>query len=127
MKEITEEQYAKLRPFLPIQRGNVRISNITFINALIYVAENGCTWRALPERFGNWYTVYARMRRWAHSGMLDRLFVALQELQLTDAGVECLSIDSASVKAYPAGTGAKKKSGRKASAKSAAVGTRRSK
>ena len=115
MKEITEEQYAKLCHFLPVQRGNVRISNITFINALLYIAENECTWRALPKHFGNWYTVYARMRRWAHSGILDRLFVALQELNLTDAGVECLGIDSASVRAHTDGAGAQKKTGRKAS------------
>ena len=52
MKEITEEQYAKIHPHLPVQRGNVRIPNIVFINALLYIAENGCKWRALPEHFG---------------------------------------------------------------------------
>ena len=38
---------------------------IDFINAALYVLENGCKWRALPERFGKWYTVYARFRRWS--------------------------------------------------------------
>ena len=75
MKQITAKQYARIHPFLPIQRGNVRISNITFINATLYVMENGCKWRALPERFGKWYTVYARFR----SGALERLFAALRE------------------------------------------------
>ena len=49
MKQITAKQYAKIRPLLPVQRGNVRISNIDFINAVLYVLENGCKWRALPE------------------------------------------------------------------------------
>ena len=52
MKQITAKQYAKIHPYLPVQRGNVRIPNIVFINAVLYVLENGCKWRALPERFG---------------------------------------------------------------------------
>ena len=52
MKQITAKQYAKICPFLPVQRGNVRIPNIVFINAVLYFPENGCEWRALPERFG---------------------------------------------------------------------------
>ena len=39
-------------PHLTVQRENVRISNIIFINALIYIAENGCNPRALPMSFG---------------------------------------------------------------------------
>ena len=43
-------------PCLPVQRGNVRISNIAFISALRHVPENCCRWRALPRHFGNWFT-----------------------------------------------------------------------
>ena len=42
MKQITAEQYAKIHPLLPVQRGKVRISNIDFINAVLYFLENGC-------------------------------------------------------------------------------------
>ena len=80
MKRTAAKQYAKIQPYLPVQRGNVRISNITFINAVLYVLENGCKWHALPERFGKWQSVYARFRRWSRSGVLKRLFAALQEL-----------------------------------------------
>ena len=52
IKQITAKQYAKIRLFLPVQRGSVRIPNIAFINAVSYVLENGCKRRALPERFG---------------------------------------------------------------------------
>jgi transposase len=48
MKSITEAQYELLKPYLPVQRGNVRISNLTLINAILYVAENSCKWRTLP-------------------------------------------------------------------------------
>ena len=77
MNEITEKHYALIQPYLPVQRGNVRVSNLMVINAILFVAENGCKWRALPPRFGKWHTVYTRMRRWADAGVLDRLFDAL--------------------------------------------------
>ena len=58
MIEITEKQYALIAPHMPLQCGNVQISNLTIINAILFVAENGCKWRALPPHFGNWHTVY---------------------------------------------------------------------
>ena len=55
--EITEAQYARIAPYLPVQRGNVRLSNRQVLNAILYVAEHGCKWRGLPVRFGNWHTI----------------------------------------------------------------------
>ena len=63
--EITEEQYQRIAPCLPVQRGNVSISNLQMINAILYVAEHGCKRRGLPERCGNWHTIYVRMNRWS--------------------------------------------------------------
>jgi transposase len=109
MKSITEEQYELLKPYLPVQRGNVKISNKALINAVLYVAENSCKWRALPKEFGNWHTIYKRLRRWAEKGVLERLFAALQQHRLIQIKVDCLSLDSTSVKVHPDGTGALKK------------------
>ena len=50
MKQVTASQYAKIHPYLPVQCGNVRISNMTFIKALLYVLENGCMRRARRPR-----------------------------------------------------------------------------
>jgi transposase len=63
--EITEAQYRRIEPILPRQRGNVKLSNLKVLNAILYVAEQGCKWRGLPERFGHWHTIYTRMNRWA--------------------------------------------------------------
>ena len=63
--EITEEQYARIQDSLPVQRGNVKLSNLQLLNAILYVAEHGCKWRGLPKRFGNWHTIYTRMNRWS--------------------------------------------------------------
>ena len=51
--EITEAQYARIAPHLPVQRGNIRLSNLQVLNAILYVAEHGCKWRGLPPRLGN--------------------------------------------------------------------------
>jgi transposase len=72
--EITEEQYARIKDSLPVQRGNVSLTNLQVLNAILFVAEQGCKWRALPKRFGRWHTIYMRMSRWAKNGVLDRVF-----------------------------------------------------
>jgi len=109
--EITEAQYRQIESYLPRQRGNVRISNLQILNAILYVAEHGSKWRGLPKRFGNWHTIYTRMNRWAKAGVLDRVFAALQEQQIIRIRIEALSLDSTIVKVHPDGTGALKKKG----------------
>ena len=107
--EISEEQYKKIEQYLPRQRGNVSINNIRLINALLYITENGCKWRALPKSYGNWHKIYVRMNRWSKSGVLQRIFQALQEENIIQIKVEAVCLDSTSVKVHPNGTGALKK------------------
>ena len=76
--EITEAQYERIKDALPVQRGNVRLNNLQVLNAVLYVAEQGCKWRGLPKRFGRWHTIYMRMNRWSKNGVLDRVFEKLQ-------------------------------------------------
>jgi len=107
--ELTHEQYEQIQDALPIQRGNVSLSNRDVLNAILYVAEHGCKWRGLPKRFGNWHTVYTRMSRWSKAGVLDRVFEQLQRRQLVRIKIEAVSLDSTSIKVHPDGTGALKK------------------
>lgn len=121
--EITEEQYERIKDRLPLQCGNVRLANLQVLNAILYVAEQGCKWRGLPKRFGRWHTIYTRMNRWAKNGVLDRVFEQLQNEQIVRIKIEALSLDSTSVKVHPDGTGALKKTAHKPSANRAADGT----
>ncbi len=114
--EITEAQYQQIEHCLPRQRGNVSLSNLQVLNAFLYVAEQGCKWRGLPKRFGNWHTIYTRMNRWSKSGVLDRVFETLQHAQIVRVKIEAVSLDSTIVKVHPDGTGALKKTVRKPSA-----------
>jgi len=106
--EITEEQYERIKDSLPVQRGNVSLTNLQVLNAILYVTEQGCKWRGLPKRFGRWHTIYTRMNRWAKNGVLDRVFEQLQHEQIVRIKIEALSLDSTSVKVPPDGTGALK-------------------
>jgi transposase len=124
--EITRAQFEQVESCLPRQRGNVSLSNLQVLNAILYVAEHGCKWRGLPKRFGNWHTIYTRMSRWARSGVLDRAFGQLQRAQVVQIKIEAVSLDSTSIKVHPDGTGARKKTVRRLSASPVTVGTPRS-
>ena len=113
--EITEAQYRRLEVCLPRQRGNVSMTNLAVLNAILYVAEHGCKWRGLPKRFGNWHTIYTRMNRWSKSGVLDSVFEKLQREQIVRIRIEAVSLDSTIIKVHPDGTGALKKTDRKLS------------
>jgi len=121
--KITMEQFQRIQPYLPVQRGNVEIENITFVNAILYTVENGCKWRALPEQFGKWNSVYQRCRRWAKSGVLQQLFLGLQKEQIITIKVEILAVDSTSLKVHPNAHGALKKQENSLSGKAEADGT----
>lgn len=107
--------YDIIAPCLPLQRGNVSISNLRVLNAILYVAEHGCKWRGLPPRFGNWHTIYARMNRWAKNGVPVRVFEQLQRRQIVQIKLEAVSLDSTHIKVPPDGTGALEKTARRPS------------
>ena len=114
--ELTQSQYQRIDDSLPRQRGNVSMTNLRLLNALLYMAEHGCKWRGLPRHFGNWHTIYTRMNRWSKAGVLDRIFTRLQQEQILAVRIECVALDSTTVKVHPDGTGALKKADRKPSA-----------
>lgn len=107
--EITPEQFSTIEHCFPRHRGNVSLSNLNVLNAILYVTEHGCKWRGLPKRFGNWHTIYTRMSRWSKAGVLDRVFAQLQQSHLVRIKIEAVSLDSTSIKVHLDGTGARKK------------------
>ena len=123
--QLSREQFGLIEHLLPVQRGNVKLDNLKVLNGILHVAVNGCTWRALPERYGRWHTVYTRMNRWAKAGVLDRVFEELQLLSFLKVKIEVIAMDSTSVKVHPDGTGALKKGALKPSDAVAADSTPR--
>jgi transposase len=122
---LTAQQFEQIADLLSRQRSNVRLDNLQLINVILYVAANGCKWRALPERYGNWHTVYTRMMRWSRSAVLDRVFERLQHCRLMRVRIEAICLDSTIVKVDPDGTGAPQKTAHKPLGAVAAAGAPR--
>ena len=112
--ELTMEQVKRVEKYLPIPRKKPEVEMIDFLNAILYITENGCKWRALPTKFGDWHVIYVRMNRWCKNGTLDRFFEALQEENIIDIRTKYVCIDSTSIKVHPDAAGALKKSGEQA-------------
>ena len=107
--EINVEQYEKIKYLLPVQRGNVTVENVKFINALLYICENGCKWRKLPKEYGKWHPIYKRFNRWVKAGIIDRLFRELHVQGIAEQDVQVRLLDSMVVPVHPDACGALKK------------------
>jgi transposase len=99
---LSDVQWERIELLLPTA-GPRRSDRRRFIDAVLWVARTGAAWRDLPDRFGNWNSVWRRFDRWAAGGVWARLFDALQ-----DGDLERLVLDSTIVRAHPAAAGAKR-------------------
>lgn len=78
--DLTNVEWTILEPLLPPKKsvGSEREVDLReVINALMYVADNGIKWRAMPHDFPSWQTVYGYLRRWSQSGVWEQLMLAL--------------------------------------------------
>ena len=122
----TEEHVERIQHLFPKPRGTLEINPLTFLQALQFIAENGCRWRALPKEFGKWNTIYQRFRRWIRLGVFERIEEELRTQAIDLKGIKALALDSTYIKVHPDGTGAPKKKDRNPSARVEAVGRRKS-
>lgn len=103
--ELSDEQWEQIKDLFPkAKTGRPAKDNRLMFNAILWIARSGAPWRDLPERFGSWKTVYSRFCKWRDEGVLNSIFIHLNE----DADYENLSIDSTIVKAHQHSAGAKK-------------------
>jgi transposase len=107
--EISPGTAKKIMNLFPKQRGNVKVDNRRFLDAIIYIGEKSCKWRALPGTFGPRHTICVRVNRWAKNGVLERIFQALRKEQITNKRITVVSLDSSPARVHPDGTGALKK------------------
>jgi transposase len=103
--EIKDEDWDRIKDLLPGRPGDPGVTakdNRLFVNAVLGIAKTGAPWRDLPERFGNWNSVWRRFDRWARKGVWQRVFETLQ-----DPDLEWLLIDSTVVRAHQHAAGKK--------------------
>jgi transposase len=74
--DLSDGQWAVLEPLLPVMLCLTILGGRpekhwrrTMIDAMFYVADNGCKWRALPKDFPPWQTVHAMFARWKRDGV----------------------------------------------------------
>jgi len=103
--EINDQAWERVQELLPGKStdvGRTGKDNRQFLNAVLWIARSGAPWRDLPERFGPWNSVYQRFRRWAKKGVWQRVFAALQELDL-----DWVMLDSTTIRAHQPAAGQK--------------------
>ena len=76
-----------------------------FLEALHFFAVHNITWRALPERFGRWNSVWKRFDRLSKAGVFEDVFAMLAGLSNTAHLVQMF--DSTIIRAHVSAAGAK--------------------
>lgn len=107
--ELSSGQWHKLKPLLPGKKGDVgrtAHNNRRFINAVLYIARSGAPWRDLPERYGNWNSIYQRFNRWSKQGRWQVIFDTLRENDPPD--LDWAMIDSTIIRVHQHAAGQKK-------------------
>jgi transposase len=105
---MTEDDWATvLRVFAAScsRRGAKGRNDRRFLEALHYFTVHNITWRALPEHFGNWNSVWKRFWRLSRAGVFEVFFEALAALSGTAHLVQMF--DSTIVRAHVSAAGAK--------------------
>ena len=92
------------RACLP-SRGAKAKDDRLFLEALHYFTVHNITWRALPERFGHWNSVWKRFDRLGKAGVFEDYFAMLAGLSGTAHLVQMF--DSTVIRAHVSAAGAK--------------------
>ena len=109
--DLTGEEWDRLVPLLPghPRQGHRWNDHRTVISGILFRTRAGCPWRDLPERYGNWKTVYGRHRRWSLDGtweqVLDALRAGCDEAEGADWAV---GDDSTVIRAHQHAAGARR-------------------
>ena len=109
LTKMTEETWSLVvdifRQVCP-RRGQKGADDCRFLKALHYFTVHNITWRALPETFGNWNTIWKRFSRLSRNGTFETFFRALAGCSRTAGVIQMF--DSTTARAHVSAAGAKK-------------------
>ena len=75
--------------------------NRLFIEAVLYIAKTGVGWRQPPEKYGKWYSVWKRFRKWCINVVFDVIMKDISDkIRNNNSEKKILSIDSSCVKVH---------------------------
>ena len=79
--DLSDELWQRLEPVLPTEGspkgGRPAKDQRVFVNAIVWLLRTGAPWRALPEEYGSWNSMYSRFRRRQAKGFWKAIFQAL--------------------------------------------------
>lgn len=104
--EISDEAWAVIGPLFPFPKttGRPPIERRTVVEATAWRYRTGAPWRDVPERFGNWNTIYKNFNRWSEQGVWVRVFEKVQSLTHQRGELDWVaSIDSTIVRVHQHG------------------------
>ena len=117
---LTDEAYEKIREYLPEEKitGRPGMDVRLFLDALIFVVREGCSWRSIPATYGKWNSIYKKFRSWESQNIFQRIYLCLMGLCDANADADglvlveqiyyAISIDSTSNKVHQHAAGARK-------------------
>ncbi len=113
--DLTDEQWARLEPLLPVPTRSGRPSAWTkrqLIDGIRWRVRVGAPWRDVPDCYGSWRAVYALFRRWQRAGAWAQIVTALQT-RADAAGLITwdVSVDSTIARAHQHAAGARRHPG----------------
>ena len=87
--ELTDYEWAAIKPFLPNKsRGVRRVNDRRVLNGIFWVLRSGAPWRDLPVCYGPRTTCYNRFVRWRRAGVWGRIMDSLAAAH--DAAVQMI-------------------------------------
>ena len=103
-EEDWEHTILVFRACLP-RRGRKGVDDRLFLEALHFFTVENVRWRALPERYGHWNSVWKRFNRLSKSGVLEAMFDTMASMSSSAHLVQMF--DSTVVRAHVSAAGAK--------------------
>lgn len=103
---ISDEVWELIGPLFPPAKSTGRppVDRRMVVEATAWRFRTGSPWRDLPERFGNWNTIYKNFDRWSDAGVWAQVLQAVQAMAQRSGELDWIaSIDSTIVRVHQHG------------------------
>ncbi|NOE26932.1 transposase [Ruegeria sp. HKCCD6157] len=74
---MTDEQVARLAPFLAESLGTPRVDDKRVLSGIISINRNCSRWRDVPEKYRAHNSLYSRRKRWCEKGIFAGMLAGL--------------------------------------------------
>ena len=104
--EISDEAWAVIGRLFPMPKATGRppVERRAVVEATAWRYRTGAPWRDVPERVGNWNTIYKNFNRWSEQGVWGRVLEKVQSLTQQRGELDWVaSIDSTIVRVHQHG------------------------